>query len=130
MARLLLITFLLLISSTVYAGWVKVGASDDGMTLYVDPDTIRRNGNLVKMWQLYDLTTIRRTGAGDSYLSSKNQHEFDCVEERIRTLAFTWFSGNMGHGNAVFTVSDEQKWEPISPESAAQTLWNIVCNKK
>jgi len=97
--------------------------------MYVDPDTIRRKGDLVKMWQLYDFKTVQ-TVAGDSYLSSKNQSEFDCTEERSRTLAYTWFSGNMGSDKPVYSNSDEGKWSPVEPRSVCLTLWKFACGKK
>ena len=31
-----------------------------GYTVYADPDTIRRKGDLVKMWILFDFKTVQR----------------------------------------------------------------------
>jgi len=127
MKRLILITLLALGSGPVYAEWVSVGGNDPiGMTTYVDPDTIRRKGSLVKMWQLNDFKTVQ-TVEDNSFLSAKKQREFDCAEERTRILAATQFSGNMGTGKMVWGNSGEQKWEPIVPESIAQTLWEFAC---
>ena len=53
LTRLLLITLLALSSGPAYAEWVKVNENDT-FTVYVDPDTIRRKGDLVEMWTLYD----------------------------------------------------------------------------
>lgn len=53
---------------------------------YVDPNTIRRKGDVVKMWYLFDYNTARSDLRG-SYLSQKAQVQFDCAEERIRVLA-------------------------------------------
>ena len=130
MTRLFLITLLLLSSGPVYAEWVLTSGNDDaGLTVYVDPDTIRRKGNLVKMWQLYDYKTVQ-TVAGDSLLSIKRYNEYDCTEERTRMLAYTWFSGNMGRGKVVYSTPDEQQWEPVIPPSINRTLWNVACSKK
>ncbi len=57
MKRLLLITFLVLSRGPVYAEWVAVENNyllPGKLTVYVDPDTIRREGNLVTLWQLTD----------------------------------------------------------------------------
>ena len=86
MKRLILIILLLLSSGPAYAEWVLVEKNNDlveVMAVYADPDTIRRKGDLVKMWSLTDYTTIQ-TIAGLSFLSSKAQYEFDCAEERGR----------------------------------------------
>ena len=126
----LLITLLLLSSATAYADWVALGTTDDGMTTYADPDTIRRKGDLVKMWALYDFKTIR-TVEDISYLSYMVQREYDCAEERIRYLAFTFFSGNIGSRKVVPTTSDEQqKSEPVQPDSISQTLFKVACAKQ
>lgn len=125
-----LITLLVLNSGPAYAEWVAIGATDDGMTTYADPSTIRRTGDLVKMWALYDFKTIR-TVEGKSYLSYKVQREYDCAEERIRYLAFTFFLGNMGSGEVVPTTADEQqKSEPVQPDSIGQTLLKAACAKQ
>jgi hypothetical protein len=125
------IMLLMLSSGPAFAEWVEVGGSEGkrGYTVYVDPDTVRRNGNLVKMWILYDFKNIQ-TIAGASILSSKAQTQYDCAGERSRELAFTWFSGNMGNGGVVLSDSDEQKWEPVYPDSIGQTLWKVACAKK
>lgn len=131
MKRLLLITLLVLSSGPAYGEWMWATGNDpSGITVYADPDTIRRNGDVVKMWALMDFMTIQ-TVAGNSYLSSKFQKQFDCAEERIRGLAFTNFSGNMATGDVVLTDSDEEtKWVSVQPGSINQVLWTVACNKK
>jgi hypothetical protein len=104
MTRLILMTLLVLSSGPAYAEWVLVNGNDEtGMTVYVDPDTIHHKEDLVKMWHLFDFETIQ-TIAGDSFLSSKSQHEYDCAEELDRLVAFTRFSGNMGSGMVVLAT--------------------------
>jgi hypothetical protein len=125
-----LITLLAFRSGPLYAGWVLTSGDDEtGLTVYVDPDTIRRKGNLVKMWQLYDYKTVQ-TVAGDSLLSFKRYNEYDCTEERTRMLAYTWFSGNMASGRVVYSTPDEQQWEQVVPRSINQALWKVACSKK
>jgi hypothetical protein len=126
----LLITLLLLSSVPAYAGWVLTSGDDEaGLTVYVDPDTLLRKGNLVKMWQLYDYKTVQAV-AGDSLLSIKRQNEYDCTEERTRMLAYTWFSSNMGKGRVVYRTADEQQWEAIVPRSIDRALWKVACGKQ
>jgi hypothetical protein len=130
MTRLFLITILLLSSGPAYAEWVKVSESDEaGKTVYVDPATIRRNSNLVKMWQFYDYKTVQTVG-GNRFLTAKEQWEFDCAEERSRVVARKEFSGNMGSGTMVFTNSQVGKWLPVVPDSIGQTVWNVACGKQ
>jgi hypothetical protein len=132
MTRLLLIalTLLLLSSGPAYAEWVKVSDSDEtGKTVYVDPATIRRNSNLVKMWQFYDYKTVQTVG-GNRFLTAKEQWEFDCAEKRGRVVARKEFSGNMGSGTMVFTNSEVGKWTPVIPGNIGQTVWEVACGKQ
>ena len=63
----------------VYGEWLQVSKDvETGQTVYVDPDTIRRNGDMVEMWALYDYKTAQPT-AGDAFLSSKVQNEYNCT---------------------------------------------------
>lgn len=126
----LLLMVLILSSQPVYAEWVLASGDDEaGLKVYVDPATLRRNGSLVKRWQLYDYNTVQ-TVAGDSLLSMKQFNEYDCAEERTRMLGYTWFSGNMGNGNVVYSTMEQLPWEPVVPGTINRTLWKVACEKK
>jgi hypothetical protein len=127
---LIALTLLVLSSGSAYAEWIKVSESDEaGKTVYVDPTTIRRNSNLVKMWQFYDYKTVQTVGS-IRFLTAKEQWEFDCAEERSRVVARKEFSGNMGSGTMVSTNSQVGKWVPVIPDSIGRTVWEVACNKK
>lgn len=129
-----LITFLVQSGSPAYAEWVEVTYSEEkgGYILYVDQDTIRRKGNLVKMWSLWDFKTVQRDdgNAVNPYLSMTQQREYDCAEDRTRSHVIQHRSGNMGTGNVVWTNTGEERWVPVFPGSTGQTLWKIACAKK
>ena len=125
-----LITFLVLSSGPAYAEWVSISANNQsGRTVYTDPDTIRLKGDVVTMWSLNDYKTKQRMGS-ISYLSYKVQTEYDCAEERIRKLASTFFSGNMGSGDVVYSITKEGKWQQVEPGSLGQSEWDVACDKE
>jgi hypothetical protein len=126
----LLTTLLVLSSGVVYAEWVLTSGNDEsGLKVYIDPDSIRRQGNLAKMWQLYDYKNVQ-TVAGDSLLSIKRFNEYDCTAERTRMLGYTWFSGNMGSGSVVYSTPEVQPWESVGSRTINHTLWKVACDKK
>jgi hypothetical protein len=133
MTRFFLIGFTLLILSSgpAYAEWVSIGSTDSagGYTVYVDSDTIRRKGNLVRMWSLNDFKTVQQLTTG-SILSFKMQGEYDCADMRGRMLTVTTYSDNMGAGKVVYANSDGTQWESIILGSAEQDVWEFACNKK
>ena len=63
--------------------------------MYVDPDTIRREGHLVTIWQLTDYKSVQgNVGLGrfaldpSRFLSMKIHKQFNCVDKRLRLLAY------------------------------------------
>lgn len=124
-----LITLLVLSSGPAYAEWISLGTSDSGTTVYADPVTVRREGELVKMLVLFDFKT-RQTKADVSFLSAKAQMEYDCAEQRFEGLAVTYFSGNMGNGNLLDRSSGKGKRIRVSRDSLDQALWKLACDKK
>jgi hypothetical protein len=125
------ITLLVLSSGPAYAEWVPVAKGENGLTVYVGPDTIRRKGDLVKMWLLYDYNSkTTQTQERDSIVSAMMQSEYDCLEERFRTHAMLKFSGNMGQGKLVLSNTDVGNWAPILPGSIVQLEWKRACRKQ
>ncbi|HSF67147.1 MAG TPA: surface-adhesin E family protein [Nitrospiraceae bacterium] len=105
-------------------------------TLYFDPDTIRREGNLVTLWQLIDYKWMQgNQGIGPlgygphRYFSTKTHKQFDCAKQRLRLLAFTEFSLHMGAGTPANGYVDSGNWLPVEPRSINQALWEIACGK-
>jgi hypothetical protein len=129
-----LITFLVLSTVPAYAGWVAVEKDyllPGLQTVYVDPDTIRRDGNLVTMWQLIDFKWGQGNGRGaHRFLSTESHKQFNCAEKRIRFLAFTEFSRRMGTGISADGYVDTGNWLAVEPESINQALWEMVCGQE
>jgi len=115
-------------SGSAYAGWVSLGDTDSGTRVYVDRSTLLSKGDLMTMWILYDFRSMR-TVAGKSYLSTKTQGEYDCVQRRHRTLVDTGFSSIMGLGAVVYNESSPREWASILPQSLGQKLWKFACGK-
>jgi hypothetical protein len=110
----LLITLLVLSSGPAYAEWLMFGKDIQlGAVMYVDPDIIHREGDLAKMWSLLDYKKVQADSAGSS-LSTKQQIEYNCTEERMRVLAMMVFSGNMGSGTLVNINPAEGMWIPFT----------------
>jgi hypothetical protein len=132
--RWLPITFLLLSTGSAYAEWVAVerGYLSPGLqTVYIDSDNIRREGNVVTMWQLIDFKWMQGNPRGPTrYLSTKTQKQFDCTDKRLRLLAFTEFSRGMGTGIPRDGYVDKDNWLPMEAESINYALWEVACGKE
>ena len=70
-------------SSAAAEVWVVVGKNEK-FTAYADPATMRKEGSMVKMWNLFDYKTAQAGVAGKRYL---------CHNENVTMLQFnTWLS--------------------------------------
>jgi hypothetical protein len=63
------------------------------------------------------------------FLSTKTHKQFDCVEKRLRLLAYMEFLRHMDTGRRNDGYVDKHNWLPVEPESINQALWNVACGK-
>ena len=128
-----LFTLLFLSAVPAYAEWVPVEKNNESagrLTVYVDPNTIRREGNLVTMWQLIDFKTMQGGRSPSRFSSTKIHKQFDCAEARTRLLRVTDFWGNMGTGEPAEAYVEKGNWVPVKPDSMNQALWEVACGKE
>ena len=127
MRNVILTMLLAVVSGSAAAGWVEVD-SDESTTFYIDPTTIQRDGNLVKMWELLDYKAARVRNKV-MYVSSKTQSEYDCKDEQLRTLSLSLHPRNMAGGKSVYGSNVADHWRPVPPGGAIEVLWKIACGK-
>ena len=128
--KLLIAALLAVFSTSVMAEWTKIIDGNTGTdTIYADHSTIRKSGNKVKMWLLYD-TKVAQTVEGMRYLSMSEQDEYDCKEETRRVLALIAYSKNMGAGEVVHTTGAiHEEPRPIPPGSMVEGIFKVACGK-
>lgn len=124
----LLVLFQWLGGAPVSAEWMVVETNAKA-TVYIDAESITRNGNLVNVWVLDDLRTAHMRGFS-RYFSSRAQEEHDCTNERFRVLAVENFVGRMGTGDVVYRHAGQSNWTSIPRGTLAQSVWKFVCGKK
>ena len=127
MRKIIVMLLLAVASSNAAAEWVEVD-SDPITTYYIDPTTIRRDGDLARMRELLDHNAARVRDKV-SYLSSRMQSEYDCKQEKLRTLSLSLHSGNMAAGKTLHRTNHPDKWRPVPPGGALEVLWKIACGK-
>lgn len=110
------------------AEWKQVAESSE-FKAYVDLSTIRRSGNMVKMWSIYDEKSPRTTKSG-TYLSMRLRDEYDCSEERIRQLDMSVHTESMGGGSTVVTDSTLGNWKSAAPGSYGGAFLKAACGTK
>ncbi len=127
MYKVILMMLLAIMSSSAMAKWTAVNENKESIQ-YVDLATIRKSGNKVKMWGLRDYKSEQEV-AGDKFLSSKIQWEYECKEEQLRQLFFRPFSGYGGRGQPTTWHNKPGEWKPVMPQSIGEIIWKIACGK-
>ncbi len=127
MPKAILILLLASVSNGAAAEWVNVSTDDSGSTIYADPSTIRKVGNRVKMWVLFDYRKAT-LDAGDKIMSKRKHEEYDCKKKQIRLLYLSKHSGRFTEGKVVY-LNDipYNKWVPVVPGSVFEDLWRYAC---
>ena len=127
----LVVLLLLMVSTSVFAEWTNVGGNETGdKTVYADYGNIKRKGNKVQMWSLYDLKKVVII-ADVRFLSSMRRDEYDCEEETIRRLDSFKYSENMRGGEVVYSQTNiKEEAESIPPDSLSGIFLKIACDKK
>ena len=121
---------ILLAPTIAQAEWIKVTSASAGeVTVYVDPATIKRTGNVVEFSTLFDYATVR-TLSGAPFSSATMQDEIDCVGKLSRTLAVSSHSKPMAGGHVVSTsAGGHATWTPIAPKTIVAATFKYVCKK-
>ena len=121
----ILLCLLAMVATPAWAEWVAI-AENESYVLYADPNTIRRNGDKVKMWGLQDFKTVQALGR-KRYVSMKSLSEYNCKNEQIRLLFVTGHSNNMGGGESIDSDVGKADWLPVVPKSTGESEWTFAC---
>jgi len=116
----------MLVANPAWAEWIKVVENQKiGISFYLNLATIRKDGNSRKIWEIQDLQQPNKKG----YMSLMQRLEYDCKEERFRTLFISSHTGSMGTGEILLSGSITGEWVDISPDSYSEIVLKMVCAK-
>lgn len=117
--------------------WVAVDSAHQSPSremVYYDPKTIRRDRDLVTLWQLTDYKWMQGNApfgmfmmSPHRFFSTKTHKEFDCARNSVRLLASSEFSQHMGTGTQNAVLIEQGYGKPVEPGSINQALWEVAC---
>ena len=130
----LLVASLGMLYGVAWAEWVAIDArfqSHPLQTAYIDPSTIRREGNLVVLSAVIDWKAMQGGRTPTRFYSTKMTKQFDCAEKKVRTLAATDYDHHMGTGEVIGggVPASEGHWVACEPGTLNQGLWEAACGK-
>lgn len=123
---------LLTFSTYSYSQWT-IYTNDDQKTIFVDPSTIRRDGNFVEFWSIHNYKFPSVEVDGSKVTSTKGRSRYDCKNELQRTLFFTMYEGEIGTGRVLGVqnyINEKPNWSPIVPDSPNMIIFKRVCSRK
>ena len=130
MRKAILMMLLAGVNSSAAAEWAAIDEAETS-TVYADAATIRKAGNMVRMWSLYDFTTPQSgISVNEPFLSMSNQYEYDCKDKRLRIFAVSFHSGNMAKGKVIKSATRAGDWKSVAPGAISDLLWKIACGKR
>ncbi|NJD26638.1 MAG: hypothetical protein FIB06_14680 [Betaproteobacteria bacterium] len=123
MKKAILTLLLVAMSTAATADLVIVGETADAV-FYIDPTTIHKNGNFPRMWRLENQKQRNEDGRMSLLILS----EYDCKEERSRTVSFSEYSESMASGRMLGSMSTPSSvWVNIAPGTANAALLRAAC---
>ena len=122
--RWMLLLWLASLPGLALADWEAVDENYLAV-VYIDPDKIRASSVFPQAWHLLDLRQRAKTGA----MSRLALMEYDCQDQRRRTLAFASKAEPMGEGKTLFTSSVATPWKAVAADTVEHKVMLMLCGK-
>jgi hypothetical protein len=123
MKKLCIVLTLGFVSTSAMADLLQL-SSNEKEVAYAEKDTIKKSGDIVSMWSLYDLKNTQYI-ARKPYHSIKYQMEYQCKKQQVRIRGWKYYSSKMGEGDLIYKDSFTDIWTPIT---GVEPEWGFACN--
>ena len=112
-----------------FAEWEIIAWSNE-VSSYIDTSTLRSKGSIRRIWNMDNISGEQQTIKGQKYSSVATLIEYDCKEDKYRSLQSTFYSGGLGTGSPVHTAqsSTEARWTYHAPGSIGARVAQAVCS--
>jgi hypothetical protein len=128
--RLVWILLGLLLAQPVWAEWknietVNIGTKSEA-EIYAKLEGSHVTGKTARMWFLFDFKFPQKSST-QQFKSIRVLDEYDCAEERKRTLSLSMFSKGMGDGPPFSNSDKATDWSYIAPATTGHTILRMLC---
>lgn len=120
--RVVVCVLLALLAMPARAQW-EVVAKTFAVVIYINPASLRKDGDLREVWSIQDL----RERDEDGEMSRLVLLQLDCREELFRPLAASTHDEPMAFGATLFSSNRTFGWQTIPPGSLAGGVLKVVC---
>lgn len=119
-----LIPALLLFSLPASADWTYVDGGE-GYERYIERETILRDGNLVRVWEVDDADRPDTLGVQ----SLRSRTEYDCKERQYRVVYLSGHSDHMTGGKVLYSGQIDDEWKPVQPDTLGELSMDLACGE-
>ena len=102
--------------------WMRATEGADGTVFYIDRDSIKKEGSLIRVWELQDL---KSKGPLDEK-SRRVLVEYDTKNDRRRVLSFSFHGDQMGAGITLKADQTPGKWTMVAPNTTAAVVFQVA----
>ena len=102
--------------------WMRATEGADGTVFYIDRDSIKKEGSLIRVWELQDL---KSKGPLDEK-SRRVLVEYDTKNDRRRVLSFSFHGEQMGAGITLKADQTPGKWSMVAPNTTAAVVFQVA----
>jgi hypothetical protein len=124
--RFSLLALLLGCSVHAHADWKRV-VNGDRAEFFIDPSTIRINGDQREVWSLINYHNPQQLQSGRIFRSMRNLLQFQCDAHFARGVHGAFYSGEMLHGEKISEMGALPPWEPVKAGSPIKDIFDLVC---
>ena len=110
-------------SPALAVNWVRYNSDARGTVYYYDSDSVRRTGNLVRVWELQD----HIQDASVAHRQTKNLIEIDCDADTDDLVSTIQYRADGRVLQSVHLRPHEREARPIVPGSVAEALRQRAC---
>ena len=102
--------------------WMRATEGADGTVFYIDRDSIKKEGSLIRVWELQDL---KSKGPLDEK-SRRVLVEYDTKNDRRRVMSFSFHGEQMGAGITLKADQTPGKWTMVAPNTTAAVVFQVA----
>lgn len=129
------IIFMFITGIAQASNWQLV-SSTKGMKVYIDSESISRNGSYQKAWLIYTHDTDQ---AGDvstsfkTYKSSKTLEYFSCAERQNTSTQAIYYADENAQGSTIGIYNlpiAKATFSEVAPDTVGEVVLKFVCSRK
>lgn len=130
----LLISLLIFTSTSLLAQqWTPIATSVDGTVSNLDLSTLRKEGDNRRVWVLENFSEKKPSmflSDSSGVFSMRYRMEYDCKNERQKTLSYTFFTEKEAKGTVSSKSDLPTNWVDVAPGTAGWKLMETACKTK